>query len=273
MNNGLRKRTQEIKRPLWDRDQSHHRYWKTVRKISLQVLGKNRSSKVGEYLAFRPKLENKVVTWNGSSRKLGPNDIGAWKLDRCQTVRRKQSMKSVDPSCHMKRVMSTTGSGPNMEPKLKQKGNMTRHHIETMFTMEEDDEDLKPKQEGNIEVMVKVEVANVDSMTKMMEGKEMKVKRQKERIEVKAETKTEKNDKEDPLEDKVELTGANGASIWTFWRGARAERGGWKQLRDGAQGQSSDEGGYDTRLKREELDLIFEDSNDEDAVAGDGDDC
>ena len=65
----------------------------------------------------------------------------------------------------MKRVMSTTGSGPNMEPKLKQKGNMTRHHIETMFTMEGDDEDLKPKQEGNIEVMVKVEVANVDSMT------------------------------------------------------------------------------------------------------------
>ena len=47
----------------------------------------------------------------------------------------------------------------------------------------------------------------------------------------------------------------------------------WKQLRDGAQGQSSDEGGYDTRLKREELDLIFEDSIDEDAVAGDGDDC
>ena len=38
-------------------------------------------------------------------------------------------------------------------------------------------------------------------------------------------------------------------------------------------GESSDEGGYDTRLKREELDLIFEDSNDEDAVAGDGDDC
>ena len=61
-----------------------------------------------------------------------------------------------------------------------------------MFTMEEDDEDLKPKQEGNIEVMVKVEVANVDSMTEMMEGKEIKVKRQKERIEVKAETKTEK---------------------------------------------------------------------------------
>ena len=97
-----------------------------------------------------------------------------------------------------------------------------------MFTMEEDDEDLKPKQEGNIEVMVKVEVANVDSMTETMEGKEIKVKGQ---------TKTEKNDKEDPLEDKVELTGANGASIWTFWRGARAERGGWKQLQDGAQGQ------------------------------------
>ena len=281
MNNGLRKRTQEIKRPLWDRDQSHHRYWKTVRKISLQVLGKIRSSKVGEYLAFRPKLENGVLTWNGSSRKLGPNDIGAWKLDRCQTVCRKQSMKSVDPSCHMKRVMSTTGSGPNMEPKLKQKGNMTRHHIETMFTMEEDDEDLKPKQEGNIEVMVKVEVANVDSMTKMMEGKEIKVKRQKERIEVKAETKTEKNDKEDPLEDKVELTGSTNKGQWClnldFLEGSTS-RAGRMETTSGrcagpVSGESSDEEGYDTRLKREELDLIFEDSNDEDAVAGDGDDC
>ena len=80
--------------------------------------------------------------------------------------------------------------------------------------MEEDDEDLKPKQEGNIEVMVKVEVANVDSMTEMMEGKEIKVKRQMERIEVKAETKTEKNDKEDPLEDKVELTGSTNKGQW-----------------------------------------------------------
>ena len=138
--------------------------------------------------------------------------------------------------------------------------------------MEKDDEDLKPKQEGNIEVMVKVEVANVDSMTETLERKEIKVKGQ---------TKTEKNDKEDPLEDKVELTGSTNKGQWClnldFLEGSTS-RAGRMETTSGRcagpmSGESSDEGGYDTRLKREELDLIFEDSNDEDAVAGDGDDC
>ena len=160
-------------------------------------------------------------------------------------------------------------------------GSNEKIKIKKMFTMEEDDEDLKPKQEGNIEVMVKVEVANVDSMTEMMEGKEIKVKRQTERIEVKAETKTEKNDKEDPLEDKMELTSSTNKGQWClnldFLEGSTS-RAGRMETTSGrcagpVSGESSDEGGYDTRLKREELDLIFEDSNDDDAVAGGGDDC